>query len=85
MTPSYSTEVTNFSPDWTYSKYYLDCQYNIFWFKPKKTTLTQSGLPVFPPNIDDAAMFSPALSTLAEALQCSYLPEFAGLTLNKLQ
>jgi len=28
-----------------------------------------------------AAMFSPALSTLAEALQQGYLPEFAGLTL----
>jgi len=28
-----------------------------------------------------AAMFSPALSTLAEALRRGYLPEFAGLTL----
>jgi len=30
-------------------------------------------------------MFSPALSTLTEALQHRYLPEFAGLTLEHLQ
>jgi len=31
-----------------------------------------------------AAMFSPAISTLAEALRCSHLPEFVGLTLQQL-
>jgi len=32
-----------------------------------------------------AAMFSPAVSTLAEALRRGYLPEFVGLTLECLQ
>jgi len=32
-----------------------------------------------------AAMFSLALSALAEGLWCGYLPEFAGLTLDQLQ
>jgi len=32
-----------------------------------------------------AAMFSPVLSTLAEALQCGYLSKFVGLTLATLQ
>jgi len=31
-----------------------------------------------------AAMFSPALSTLEEVLQCGHLPEFAGLMLKHL-
>jgi len=32
-----------------------------------------------------ATMFSPALSTLTEAMWCGYLPEFMGLTLEQLQ
>jgi len=31
------------------------------------------------------ALFSPALSTLTTALQCNYIPKFAGLTLHCLQ
>ncbi len=33
---------------------------------------------------DHAVLFSPALSTLAKALQCRYHPEFASLTLQRL-
>ncbi len=55
MTPSYSTEVTNSSLDWTYSKYYPDCQYNIFLVSSQKTYPNPIRTPSIPPFIDAPA------------------------------